>query len=87
MITGHGGPQSYETSRLADLLDNRLTYGGKVATLMRRPTFPPGRFLVFISVRGRVDPRAIGRLERLGKLKKNPMTSSGIELATFQFVA
>jgi hypothetical protein len=47
---------------------------------------PPGRFLVLISVTGFVDPRAIVRLEGIGKLK-NPMTSSGIEPAIFQLVA
>jgi hypothetical protein len=35
----------------------------------------PGRFLILISVRGQVDPRAIVRLEGLGKLK-NPVSSS-----------
>jgi hypothetical protein len=37
-------------------------------------------------VRGGVDRRAIVRLEGLGQLK-NSMTSSGLELATFQLVA
>jgi hypothetical protein len=48
--------------------------------------YPPGRFLVPISVRGWVDPRAIVQLEELEQLK-NPMISSGIELVTFQLVA
>jgi hypothetical protein len=43
-----------------------------------------GRALLPISVR---DPRAIVRLEGLGQLKKNPMTSSGLEPATFRLVA
>jgi hypothetical protein len=47
---------------------------------------PEGRFLVLISVRGLVDPRATVWLEGLSQLK-NPMTSSGIEPATFWLVA
>jgi hypothetical protein len=47
---------------------------------------PPGRFLVLISVRGLVDPRAIVRVEGLGQLK-NQMASSGIEPATFRPIA
>jgi hypothetical protein len=40
-------------------LDNRLTDGDKVVSLTRRPPFtPPRRFLVLISVRGWVNPRA-----------------------------
>jgi hypothetical protein len=47
---------------------------------------PPGRFLVLSSVTGYVDLKAIVRLEGLGRLK-NPMTSSGLEPATFRLVA
>jgi hypothetical protein len=39
-----------------------------------------------IPVRGRVNPRAIVPLERLGKLKKY-LVISGIEPTTFRFVA
>jgi hypothetical protein len=57
-------------SRLTHFLDNLLTDGGEVASITRRPLFTPGRFLVLISVRGRVDSRAIVRPEGLGKLEK-----------------
>jgi hypothetical protein len=50
----------------------------RLSALRASRPLPPGRFLVLISVRGLVDPRAIVRLEGLGKLK-NPVTSSGIE--------
>jgi hypothetical protein len=38
-VTGHEGPRGCETSRLPHLLDKRLTDGGKVVSLTRRPPF------------------------------------------------
>jgi hypothetical protein len=58
----------------------------KLLSLRAGRPLRPGRFLVLISVRDSVDPRAIVRLEGLGQLK-NPVTSSGIEPATFRLVA
>jgi hypothetical protein len=46
----------------------------------------PGTLLVLTSVSGSVEPRAIAQLEGLGQFH-NPLTSSVIELSTFQFVA
>jgi hypothetical protein len=56
-----------------------------ISHLQSRPSpLPPVWFLVLISVGGWV--RAIVRLKGLGQLK-NPMSSSGIEPATFRLVA
>jgi hypothetical protein len=55
--------------------DIRLTDGHMAVNPTPRPLVTPRRFLARISVRGLVDPRAIVRLEELGKLKKS--TSSG----------
>jgi hypothetical protein len=40
-VTGCGGPQGCETSRLPHFLDNRLTDGGEIASHTRRPSFTP----------------------------------------------
>jgi hypothetical protein len=40
-VTGLGGSQVCETSRIPHFLDNRLADGGEVFSLKRRPLFTP----------------------------------------------
>jgi hypothetical protein len=40
-VTDREGPQGCETSKLPHSLDNRLTDGGEVVNLTRRPLFAP----------------------------------------------
>jgi hypothetical protein len=40
-VTGRGGPQGCETSRLPHFIGNRLRDGGEVVSLKRRPPFTP----------------------------------------------
>jgi hypothetical protein len=51
-VTGRGGPQGCETSRLPHFLYNRLTDGGEVVSLTRRPPYTPQNIPVLIYVRG-----------------------------------
>jgi hypothetical protein len=73
------------TSRIPHFLHNPLTMAARSSALRADP-WPPGRFLVLIPVRGRVDPRATMRLEGLCHLK-TVMISSRTEPATFRLVA
>jgi hypothetical protein len=50
-LTGRQGTYSSETSRLPYILDNRLTDGREVVSLMCRPPFTTGGVLILISVR------------------------------------
>jgi hypothetical protein len=58
----------------------------RLSALRAGSPLSPGSFLVLISVRGLVDPRAIVRLEGLDQLKY-PMTSSEFKPAPFRLVA
>jgi hypothetical protein len=60
-----------EPSRLPHFLDYWLTDGGEVVSLHAGRPLLLGRFLVLISVRGWVDPRAIVRLEGLSQLNRS----------------
>jgi hypothetical protein len=78
-LTGRRGLWCCEASRLPHFLDNRLTDGGEVVSLMHRPPFTlqEDSWYSFL-----LETERIRSTER----KKNPINFSGIEHATFRLV-
>jgi hypothetical protein len=79
------GPFGSRRLRLLEILYNRHLKVVRLSALRNSCLNPQEGFLVLISVRGWVDPRATMRPEGISHWKI-PVTLLGIEPATFRFV-